>query len=179
MDTSTAGAAWRARERLPLAQPLATIAPVKTFLYSLFALSAAVFLTGCLTNSALGPGSVTVPNTNVDALIAAPKDVFAQAGYGTGPVNYPTSISFEKAAGAFGQTMWGSFDQRPTMRVRLFMAPVSGTNDFRLNTRVLTVSNAGEAGFEDQRALVGLWSSEFGSLLRKIKAQASGAGPAP
>jgi hypothetical protein len=151
---------------------------VKTFLYSLFSLTAAALFAGCLTSSIGGPGSVTVPNTNVDALIAAAKDVFVQAGYGPGPASYPTSISFEKAAGRFGQTMWGSFDQRPSIRVRLSMTPVSGTNDFRLNTRVLTVNNSGEAGFEDQRALVGLWSSEFGPLLRKIKTQASGAGPA-
>ena len=37
-------------------------------------------------------------------------------------------------------------------------------------------TDAGEAGFDDERPLIGLWSSEFGPLLRQVAAQAGGAG---
>jgi len=39
------------------------------------------------------------------------------------------------------------------------------------------VTNAGQAGFEDSRKMLGLWSGEFMPLMRKISAEAGGAGP--
>lgn len=155
---------------------------VKFLLSALIRLLIVLAFTGCLNTSvggSGGPGSVTVTNTNAYAMIAAAQDVFAQAGYSSGTVVYPTSISFEKRASRFGEVMWGSYNQTTAMRVRLFMTPIPGTNNYRLSTRVFAVNNAGEAGFEDQRPLIGLWSGEFGSLLRKIKTQASGVGPGP
>ncbi|HEY5707731.1 MAG TPA: hypothetical protein VIS96_19385 [Terrimicrobiaceae bacterium] len=124
-----------------------------------------------------GIGSVAVPNTNVNALIAAAQPVFAQYGYSPGPVNYPDSISFDKPAGGFGKLLYGSYDQTTTFRVRLSMIQIPGTNNFQLLTDVSRVSDAGEAGFEDNTKMIGLWSGEFLPLLQKIKAQAAGAGP--
>jgi len=39
------------------------------------------------------------------------------------------------------------------------------------------VSDAGEAGFEDDTQMLGMWSGQFGPLLQQIRAQAAGAGP--
>jgi hypothetical protein len=152
---------------------------VKHRLLSIVPCVFALILAGCLTtpvSESGGPGSVTVVNTNPNALINAAQRVFANYGYATGLVNFPTSISFDKPANRFGRVMWGSFNQTTTIRVRLAMTPIPGSNDFRLSTRVYTVSSAGVAGFENKRALRGMWSSEFGPLLRQINAQAAGAG---
>jgi hypothetical protein len=137
-------------------------------------------LIGCLATPVAnsgGIGSVVVPNTNVNALIAAARPVFAQYGYSPGPANYPDSISFDKPAGGFGKLLYGSYNQTTTYRVRLSMVPMPGTNDFQLRTHVSRVNNAGDAGFEDSTKMIGLWSNEFLPLLQKIKAQAAGAGP--
>ena len=153
---------------------------MKTRFLSIVPCLLALLFAGCLTtpvSESGGLGSVTVTNTNPTALVRAAQSVFANYGYTTGPVSFPRSISFDKPAGRFGRVMWGSFNQTTTIRVRLAMTPIPGTNDFRLSTRVYTVNNAGVWGFEDQRALRGMWSSEFGPLLRKINAQAAGAGP--
>jgi len=150
---------------------------VKRFL---FLLPLAVVLASCLTapvSNSGGMGSVTVQNTNVNAIANAAQGVFANSGYTPGPSNFPASISFEKPAGKFGQLMYGSYDQKVTMRVKLDMTQIPGSNNYRLSTRVSRVSNAGEAGFEDKTKMLGLWSGEFGPLLKQIQAQASGAGP--
>ncbi len=143
-------------------------------------LALAALLTGCLTapvaNSG-GMGSITVTNTNVNAIIDAANAVFPNYGYSVGPVNYPNSISFDKPAGGFGKLLYGSYGVTTTMRAKLVMTPLPGTNDFRLSTRIARVSNAGEAGFEDSTRMSGLWSGEFAPLLRQISAQAGGAGP--
>ena len=123
-----------------------------------------------------GIGSVVVPNTNVSALIAAARLVFTQYGYSPGPVNYPDSISFDKPAGGLGKLFYGSYNQTTTYRVRLSMIQMPGSNNFQLRTGVSRVSDAGEAGFEDSTKMIGLWSGEFLPLLKKIKAQAAGAG---
>lgn len=106
----------------------------------------------------------------------AANSVFSQSGYSVGPTNYPDSISFDKPAGGFGQAMWGSYDQTTTYRATLSMIPLSG-NDYRIAVSVSVVNNAGQAGFEDARPVLGLWSAEFLPLLNKIKAQAANAGP--
>lgn len=139
----------------------------------------AFLLAGCLTtpvSDSGGMGAVTVPNTNVTALISAAQTVFAQSGYSPGPMSYPDSISFDKPAGGFGKLLYGSYGTTTSVRVKLTMTQLAG-NDYRLGTRVSRVTDAGEAGFEDNRKMIGLWSGEFGPLLQKIKAQAANAGP--
>ncbi|MDD5199334.1 MAG: hypothetical protein PHC88_05975 [Terrimicrobiaceae bacterium] len=143
-------------------------------------LSALFVLAGCLTApvaSSGGPGSVTVPNTNATAIISAAQDVFPQYGYTLDSVNYPDSISFDKPSGTFGKIMYGSYGTTTTIRVHLKLAPIAGTNDFRVIPRVTRVSDAGEAGFEDSTRMMGLWAGQFGPLLQKVKAEAGGAGP--
>lgn len=152
---------------------------MKPLVASLVALSAALVLAGCLASPVAGAGGLgsnTAVNSNVDAVIAAAQSVFAQYGYATGPVNYPNSISFDKPAGGFGNVMWGNYGNPQTIRVRMRMVPVPGTGNIRLIPKVYSVSGAGEAGFDDQRPIMGLWSGEFGPILKKIAAQASGAG---
>ncbi len=139
----------------------------------------ALLTIGCLTSPTSdsgGIGSVTAQNTNVSALTSAAQNVFAQSGYSMGPVNPPAWIAFDKPAGGFGKAMWGGFDEKTTVRVRLTMTPLAGTNNYRLSTRVYSVNDAGEMGIEDKHRLSGLWQGEFESLLRKIAAQADGAG---
>lgn len=152
---------------------------MKTLISSVVALAVALILAGCLASPVAGAGglgSTTAVNSNVNAVIAAAQSVFAQYGYSTGPVNYPNSISFDKPAGGFGNVMWGNYGNPQTIRVRVKMLQVPGTNNIRLVPKVYSVSGAGEAGFDDQRPLMGLWTAEFGPVLRKVAAQASGAG---
>lgn len=138
-----------------------------------------ILLGGCLTSSPSsgGIGSFTVENTNVNAILNAAQSVFSESGYTVSGSNYPQSVSFDKPAGAFGKLMYGSYGVTTTVRVTLSMIPLPGTNNYRLSTRVSRVSDAGEAGFEDDQRMLGLWSGEFKPLLRKIAAQAGGAGP--
>jgi hypothetical protein len=72
--------------------------------------------------------------------------------------------------------MWGSYNQTTTYRAQLAIAPLGG-NDYRLSVSVSAVNDAGEAGFESGRPLIGPWAAEFRPLLNQIKAQAGGAGP--
>ena len=145
----------------------------------LLALGLCTLLASCLTTpveNSGGMGSVTVSNTNTTALIAAMNNVFPQYGYTAGPVNYPDSISFDKPAGGFGKLMYGSYGVTTTFRVKVKMVQVPGTNDYRLIPKLTRVSNAGEAGFEGSTNMMGLWAGEFGPLLKKVQAQAAGAG---
>jgi len=140
---------------------------------------AVLLVSGCLVSPVErsgGPGSVTVTNSNPSAIMTAAQNAFAGAGYQVGPVNFPNSISFDKGSSKFANIMWGSFGNPQTIRVRLNITRIPGTNDFRLAPRAYSVSSAGEAGFEDARPLMSLWTAEFGPLLRQIAAQAGGAG---
>ncbi len=141
-------------------------------------LAVSTFLTGCLTTpvaSSGGLGATTVPNTNPTAIISAAQTVFAQYGYTPGPMSYPDSISFDKPSGAFGTLLYGSYGTTTGVRAKLILTPLDG-GDYRLSTNVYRVTDAGEAGFEDSRKMMGLWAGEFGPLLEKIKAQAANAG---
>lgn len=143
------------------------------------AIAVSLLLSGCLTapvSQSGGLGSVTVTNSNPNAIVAAAQAVFPQSGYQLSRSNYPYSISFDKASNRFANVMWGSYGNPQTIRVRVKINPVPGTNNYRLVPKVYTVSDAGEAGFEDKRPLMGLWSSQFGPLLRQVAAQAGGAG---
>jgi len=140
----------------------------------------ALIVAGCLATPVErtgGMGSVTATNTNLQAVAAAAQSIFPNYGYTQGPANFPDWIAFDKRAGLFGQAMWGSYGEPQTLRVRVTMRQVPGSGDIRLVPSVFTVTSAGEAGFEDARPLMGLWSGEFGPILRQISAQASGAGP--
>lgn len=124
----------------------------------------------------ISDSGIKVTNSNANAIIDAANSVFAQSGYTPGPADYPSSVSFDKPSGAFGNIMWGSYDQKQTIRAKVRMTQVPGTNDYSLSAQAYTVSSAGEAGFEDSRKIM-LFNGEFTPLLRKIAAQASGAGP--
>jgi uncharacterized protein (UPF0333 family) len=145
---------------------------VKTF--SLLALTVLLF-TGCATTPVSKSGLTTVTNSNPYAIASAAQSVFANSGYTPGPANFPTSIAFDKPAGAFGKIMYGSYDQTTTIRCTVNIAQIPGTNNYRLGARASTVQDAGEAGFESSRPIV--FDSQFNPLLRQIAAQASNAGP--
>ena len=138
-----------------------------------------LLLSGCLVSPVSqsgGMGSVTVVNSNPAAIVAAAQAVFPQSGYHLAASNFPVSISFDKGSNKFANAMWGSYGNPQTIRVRVSINQIPGTNNYRLVPKVFSVSSAGEAGFEDKRPLMGLWSSQFGPLLRQVAAQAGGAG---
>ena len=150
---------------------------MKTSLLAVVALS--LFLSGCLVSPVSqsgGMGSVTVVNSNPSAIVAAAQAVFPQSGYQLSKSNYPVSISFDKGSNQFANIMWGSYGNPQTIRVRVNINQIPGTNNYRLVPKVFSVSSAGEAGFEDKRPLMGLWSGQFGPLLRQVAEQAGGAG---
>ena len=132
---------------------------------------AVLFLAGCLSSpisSSGGIGAVTVKNTTVDRVISAAQTVFAGRGYTLSDSEYPESISFDKPAGSFGNAMWGSYGNPQTIRVKLAMVPIPMTSDIRLEPRVYSVGDAGEAGFDSERPLIGLWNAEFGPMLKQV-----------
>ena len=121
-------------------------------------------------------GSVTVVNSNPNAITAAAQSVFPQYGYQLAASNFPYSIAFDKPSSRFANIMWGSYGNPQTVRVRVAIKQIPGTSNYRLVPKVFSVSSAGEAGFEDQRPVMGLWSGEFGPLLKQVAAQAGGVG---
>jgi len=132
---------------------------------------AVLLLAGCLSSpisSSGGIGAVTVKNTTVDRVISAAQTVFAGRGYTLSDSNYPDSISFDKPAGSFGNAIWGSYGDPQTIRVKLAMVPIPMTSDIRLQPRVYSVGDAGEAGFDSERPLIGLWNAEFGPMLKQV-----------
>jgi len=136
---------------------------------------AVILLAGCLASpisSSGGIGAVTVKNTNVDSVMAAAQSVFAGRGYTLSGSNYPTSVSFDKPSGSFGNVMWGNYGNPQTIRVKVSMKPIPGTSNIRLEPRVYTVSGAGQAGFDSPRPLLGIWNAEFGPMLKQVAAQA-------
>jgi hypothetical protein len=138
-----------------------------------------LLLTGCLTtpiSSSGGPGSITVKNSNPTAIISAAQEVFPDYGYSPHGGNGVSSVSFDKDSNKLANVLWGSYDCPQTIRVKIRIVQVPETNDYRISPKVFTVSDKGEAGFESKRALIGLWGAEFGPLLKKVAAKASGAG---
>jgi hypothetical protein len=138
----------------------------------LFAASLAVlFLAGCLSTpiaSSGGIGAVTVKNTSVDRVISVAQTVFAGRGYTLSNSDYPESVAFDKPAGSFGNAMWGSYGNPQTIRVKIAMVPIPMTSDIRLEPRIYSVGDAGVAGFDSERPLIGLWNAEFGPMLKQI-----------
>jgi len=139
---------------------------------------ACILLSGCLTTpveKSGGIGSVTVRNSNPGAIIAAAQSVFPSYGYTCSGMGL-SSVSFDKDSNQLANVLWGSYDCPQTIRVKVKIVPIPGTNDYRISPKVFTVSDRGEAGFENKRSLIGLWGSEFGPLLKKVATQASGTG---
>lgn len=160
--------------RLEVAAGASNLRDVNRLLCGFLLLS--LVFSGCLTGPTSSPGGITVQNTNPSAIIGAARTVFAQSGYSVSSVDYPASISFDKPAGKMGELMYGSYDVTTTIRTKLSLVQIPGTNDYRLRTSVFRVRDAGQAGFEDSTKMLGLWSTEFKPLLRQIQAQAAGAG---
>ena len=132
---------------------------------------AVLFLAGCLSTpiaSSGGIGAITVKNTSVDRVISAAQTVFAGRGYTLSDSDYPESVSFDKPAGSFGNAMWGSYGNPQSIRVKIAMVPIPMTSDIRLEPRVYSVGDAGEAGFDNERPLIGLWNAEFGPMLKQV-----------
>ena len=132
---------------------------------------AVLFIAGCLSTpiaNSGGIGAVTVKKTSVDRVISAAQTVFAGRGYTLSDSDYPDSISFDKPAGAFGNAMWGNYGNPQSIRVKIKMVPIPMTSDIRLEPRVYSVGDAGEAGFDNERPLVALWNAEFGPMLKQV-----------
>jgi hypothetical protein len=94
--------------------------------------------------------------------------VFAGRGYTLSNSDYPESVAFDKPAGSFGNAMWGSYGNPQTIRVKIAMVPIPMTSDIRLEPRIYSVGDAGVAGFDSERPLIGLWNAEFGPMLKQI-----------
>ena len=119
---------------------------------------------------------MTVTNSNPIAIISAAQRVFPNYGY-TCSGSGLSSLTYDKDSNQFAKVMWGSYGVPQTIRVKVKIIRIPNTSNFRLSPKVYTVSNAGEAGFESKRPLIGLWNSQFEPLLRQIASQSSGAGP--
>ena len=133
---------------------------------------------GCLTtqvDQSEGLCSVTVKNSNPSAITAATQSVFPNYGYTCHSLKFH-SLSFDMSSDQFANIMWGSYDRPQTLRLKVTIIPIPGTNDYRISPKVYSVNEKGEAGFQNKRALSGLWGGEFGPLLKQISRQASGAG---
>jgi len=149
---------------------------MKSLLRGLFACAVALVVAGCLVSpvsNSGGIGAVTVRNSNPNSIIAALQNEFSKSGYTLADSSYPDSVSFQKSAGAFGNAMWGSYGAPQSIRVKIAIVPVPGTENYRLEPRLYSVTDAGEAGFDQERPLIGLWNAEFGPLLKRAAAQAS------
>ena len=139
---------------------------------------ATLLLTGCLTTpieNSGGMGSVTVTNSNPTAIITAAQSVFANYGYTPAFGSDISSVSFDKNSNQLANVLWGSYGDPQMIRVKVKITPIPGTNNYRISPKVYTVSDAGVAGFQSKRPLIGLWNAEFEPLLKKVAAQASGA----
>ena len=140
----------------------------------------ALLLAGCLTtpvSKSGGMGSVTVTNSNPSAIISAAQSVFPDYGYTPAFGNGINSVSFDKNSNKLANVLWGSYGDPQTIRVKVKIVQIPGTNDYRISPKVYTISNEGETGFQSKRPLMGLWNAEFGPLLKKVADQASGSGP--
>jgi hypothetical protein len=139
-----------------------------------------LLLAGCLVtpvSESGGMGSVTVTNSNPGAIIAAAQSVFPNYGYSsTFGGDGVSSVCFDKNSNKVANVIWGSYDDPQTLHLKVKIVQIPGTNDYRISPKVSTISDQGEAGFESKHKLNGLWASQFGPILKKVAAQASGAG---
>lgn len=124
-----------------------------------------------------GPGSVTVENSNPLAIFNAARDVFARNGFRQGVTNFPTTITFDRAAGRTGELVFGSHMQSTGFRIQIQVLPLHGSHDFRVVPRVLRVSSAGRPGFERESDMMRSWGLQLRPLMREIRAQSENVGP--
>lgn len=140
-----------------------------------------LLLAGCLVSPVErsgGPGAITISNTNSRAVAAASRAAFARYGYRPAPSNMPHWIAFDRPAGRTGEIMFGGLQGDTTIRVRLALVPIPGTNDIRIMPSVRRVSNAGRAGFERETGMaLRSWSAQLRPVLLEVQAQAANAGP--
>jgi hypothetical protein len=152
--------------------------PVK-YLSALCAV-ATLLLAGCLVtpvSESGGMGSITVTNSNPGAIVAAAQSVFPEYGYSpTFGGDGVSSVCFDKNSNRVANVLWGSYGDPQTLRVNVKIVQIPGTNNYRIIPKVSTISDAGEVGFESKHKLSGLWDSQFGPLMKRVAAQASGAG---
>jgi hypothetical protein len=134
-------------------------------------------LSACVTARPGGRGAVTVRKSNPSAIIIAAQSVFTHSGYSAGPVSFPDSVSFDKPTSVFGNLMWGTYDEKASIRVKISINQIPGTDDYVLSSNTYSVTSAGEAGFEDATKRSRLWFGEARRLLRQVPSLASGAGP--
>ena len=104
------------------------------------------------------------------------RSIFPNYGYSLHNTRFPDSVSFDQPGNKTARILWGSYGVPQTLRVKVSIVAIPGTNNYRISPKVYTVSNAGEAGFESKRPLVSLWNSQFSSIFDQIAQQASGAG---
>jgi len=138
-----------------------------------------LLLSGCLVtpvDQSGGLGTVTVTNSNPTAIIAAAQSIFPDYGYTPAYGNGSNSIPFDKNSNKLANVLWGSYGDPQTIRVKVKIIRIPGTNNYRISPKVYTISDEGESGFESKRPLIGLWNAEFGPILKKVAAQSSGAG---
>lgn len=139
-----------------------------------------LLLGGCLVTpveKSGGLGSVTVTNTNSGAIITAAQSIFPDYGYSpTFGGDGVSSVCFDKNSNKVANVIWGSYGDPQTLRVKVKIVQIPGTNDYRISPKVSTISDACEAGFESRHKLNGLWASQFAPILKKVAAKASGAG---
>lgn len=152
---------------------------IRRMIFSSLLLIWTLIFTGCLVtpvSESGGIGSVTVTNSNPGAIIAAAQSVFPNYGYTYHNTRYPVSVSFDQSSNKIANVMWGSYGQPQTLRVKVNITAIPGSNNYRISPKVYSVTSAGEAGFESKRPVASLWNSQFAPLFRQIATQASGAG---
>ncbi|MBE2181085.1 MAG: hypothetical protein IAE97_11505 [Chthoniobacterales bacterium] len=141
-----------------------------------------LLLSGCLVSPVErsgGPGSITIPNTNIRAVADASRKAFARYGYRPAPSNMPHWIAFERPAGRTGEIMFGGWMHGGTaIRVRLNLVPIPGTSDIRIMPSVRRVSNAGRPGFERETTMaLRSWAAQLRPVLQDVQSRAANAGP--
>jgi len=105
-----------------------------------------LLLTGCLVtpvSESGGMGSVTVSNSNPGAIIAAAQSLFPNYGYSpTFGGDGVSSVCFEKNSNKVANVLWGSYGDPQTLRVKVKIVQIPGTNNYRISPKVSTVSDA-------------------------------------
>ncbi|MEI6376928.1 MAG: hypothetical protein WCO97_07010, partial [bacterium] len=95
-------------------------------------------LAGCLAtpvSESGGMGSVTVTNSNPSAIIAAAQSIFLNYGYTPAFGNDINSVSFNKNSNQIANVLWGSYGDPQTIRVKVMIIQIPGTNDYRISPK--------------------------------------------
>lgn len=137
-------------------------------------------MTGCATDpvdrSGIS-GSITVPNTNPEAIRRAALPAFAHYGYSLGRGTTAQSLAFERPSAQFAERLLGTPPTTANLAVRLQLLPLPHNNDFRLLVQVHRIDLRQPTGTTADAKSVHLWMSQFESILREIRANAAHVGP--